>query len=473
VSNSNPRIEVKNAASAAWFGLPGSAKVPVRMSGGGLKVPPAVEAEPTAGESRAQRWTRRARRAALDLIVMLGILTAVPVLTVSLLSGEWWRNSIRVENTREKVRQVEPLRAFTIPKDASITPLEAGRAFGSLQPYRQGNEYSDFPMAVVPQPEATWRGLRMDAGTFATAAPTSFEGPDPVKIFAAAGRGFSAKELDYLRKLATAPVWREFDRVARARSVDMIGGRFVLPFKPTAFETDMPFVRFAATKEMAYAAVSRAAYHYAIGQRDSAEIVLRSIVSFGFAVGDNGTGLVDQLIGRVVVEVGRGGLENFYVLTRDPRAAALRAPQPDNSSGAMSVPEVGDAAPGSASISQMRQEFLRRANDPREIQGVRYEALRQLSWSSCTNVRELLFGARPDVTDAFERAKLDLARFPSERAVIDLIHRSPATNRMDDLTNSMPVRRFLIGTSSIAGVVLRNPRLAACTWYATQGTINF
>ena len=69
--------------------------------------------------------------------------------------------------------------------------------------------------------------------------------------------------------------------------------------------------------------VSRAAYHLAIGQRDSAEAVLRSIVSYGFSIADNGTGLIDQLSGRVVVGIGRSALENFYTVTHDPRVESV------------------------------------------------------------------------------------------------------------------------------------------------------
>lgn len=458
---SNPRIEVKDAASAAWFGLPDSANVPARVTASGLNAPVARGAERSA-ESRAKLWARRARQIVIDIAVVLAVMTAIPVLTVSLLSSDWWRTSMRVGNTRAKVLATEPLRAVMIPKDPSITPLEAGRAFAALQPLIPGNGGSPFPMVDVARPVATWRGLRMAPGMFATAKPTSFDGPNSELILQAAAVGFSAQELAYLRTLATAPIWRDYDRVARAPTMDVVGGRFVLPFKSSAWASNLPINRFGSTKEMAWAAVSRAAYHYAIGQRDSAETILRSIVSYGFAVSDNGVGLTDQLMGRVIVEIGRSGLEHFYVITRDPRVAGVRPTSPDNLQRDFSPP-------GTRTIEELRQELLTRANDPNEIRGIRYYALEQLSWSSCTNVRELLFGVRPDVSEAFERAKRDLARFPSERAILDLIHRSPDAARINTMTTSASVPRFMIGAASIAGTVLRNPRLATCTWFATGG----
>ena len=120
----------------------------------------------------------------------------------------------------------------------------------------------------------------------------------------------------------------------------------------------------------------------------------------------------------------------------------------------------------------MRRELIARATNPHEIQGVRYASLELLRTSTCTNVRDLLFGERADVSDAFRRAKIDLARFPSQQALIDLIQRSPETDPITPLSYVgyvSPLRRFLYGTSAIAGTVLHNPRLAACMWHVTEG----
>jgi hypothetical protein len=254
--------------------------------------------------------------------------------------------------------------------------------------------------------------------------------------------------------------------------MDMIGGEFQLPFLPEARAADIPTARYGATKEMAYAAVSRAAYHLAIDQRDSAEAVLRSIVSFGFSLTDNGTHLMDQIVGRSVVEIGRDGLERFYMITRDPRAAAVRAARPDAQPAPVLPPEPHPYS-SSTTVEQMRRELLERAANPLELRGARYQSLRLLSESSCTNVRELLFGPRVDVRDAFERAKSDLARYPSERELINLIERTSKPAFPLEPQLSSPVRRFLMGTSTIAGAVFHNDRLAACTAIATEGRLNY
>ena len=93
--------------------------------------------------------------------------------------------------------------------------------------------------------------------------------------------------------------------------------------------------------------------------------------------------------------------------------------------------------------------------------GERYEALRLLSAASCTNVRELLFGPGSDVTDAFRNARRDLARYPSERALVDLVHLKPEARRAE--LGFDPLQMLAVSSATVAGVVLRNPRLAACT----------
>jgi hypothetical protein len=86
--------------------------------------------------------------------------------------------------------------------------------------------------------------------------------------------------------------------------------------------------------------------------------------------------------------------------------------------------------------------------------------------SSCTNVRELLLGTRTDVTDAFTRARAELARYPSERALLDLQSQTVERTRFGPNTDF--IGQLFISSATVAGVVLHNPRLAACTRIALQ-----
>ena len=96
---------------------------------------------------------------------------------------------------------------------------------------------------------------------FPTARPDLYNGPSSRSVLEASVKGFSPREMEYLRILAAAPVWREFDLVARARAVDAIGGQLRTPFGAKATPEGRPLPSFKDSKELAYAAVARAAYY--------------------------------------------------------------------------------------------------------------------------------------------------------------------------------------------------------------------
>jgi hypothetical protein len=408
---------------------------------------------------------RRVRRVVLDLAIVVVAFTAVPVLAVSLSNGAVFRSGFSIEYARERMRAAEASRPFTIPTDPSITAVDAGRSFLALQDTRSS---AVFPTLDGPHPAATWRTLKITQTMFREALPSRGHFANPALIIRAAQKGFSAEEMEYLRSLAAAPAWRDFDRVARAPAIDMIGGQFQIPFSSAATAFEMPIFGSGSVKDAADAAVSRAAYHFAVGQRDSAEAILRSVVSFGFALRDNAPLIGYQLVGRSVVSIGMAGLESFYTVTNDPRAAAARAAL------ASLAPPVGRpisaaSVADSRSVDEMRRDLIRSIDDPNELRGVRFESLEKLSMSSCTNVRELLLGQRADVSDAFARAKRDLARYPSEQAYIDLIRRPPGQSAIYARDPGRPFGWLVVGASTIAGAALHNPRLAECAMFTVNG----
>jgi hypothetical protein len=468
VTISQPRIEVKEAAAAAgWFGAREEAKLPARADATGPGAATAGAHSSGARGAFRNTWPRRVRRALFDLAIVIAALTAVPVLTVSIAHGEFW-SRWKTFYTQPIVPPAGALQAFVAPSDPAITPLAAGESYVALFSQQTA---ANFPGPNVNHSNQLWSQ---------PALPSTMIRPDGAgrghtlsgaQMLEAAARGFSVEELAYLRELSTAPFWRDFDRVARAPAADVIAWRFQLPFLPSATVFTMPAMGIMGFRGEAELAVRRAAYHLAIGQRDSAEAVLRLIVSFGVRVMQNATTLNEQVIGGSVVGIGMDGLEQFYEITRDPRASAVRAAMPAFPS--RSATENG-SVPGrdAFTVEQVRSDLIRRAGDPRELRGTRFTSLQLLSVTSCTNARELLFGPRADVRDAFERAKHDLARYPSEQALIELIQRTPNSSSLFGEPVS-PARQFLVGVSTIAGAVLHNPRLVGCTLIATEGRLNY
>ncbi|MEK6612589.1 MAG: hypothetical protein AABZ29_07385 [Gemmatimonadota bacterium] len=444
------KIGERERPAGEWFGAPREGQVPVRAPLGGKA------AGAGAGEtSRGSHWLRRLGRVLRDAAIAVAILAMVPIGVVTVSRGYVWRMTFT--NTRARLVQGEATRPFAPSRDARTTPMQAGLALAAMNPERENA--GAFPLRPVSDRAVRpWNGAELTAGMFPTAQPGSWSGPSSQSILEAAAAGLSAREVAYLQTVATAPLWTQYDLIARAPAVDILGGRFVLPYPDDAMIFQMPIMRFAATKELAYAGVSRAAYHLAVGQRAEAEAALKSIIGFGFAIIDNGTFAIDGLIGRVIVEIGRDGLGRFYTLTGNPRATAVVAAKPPGA-GATRFPQFSNTP----TAEYLRDQLLRTAGNTAEPRPIRYEALQQLSLSSCTNVRELVFGTGSDVRQAYDRASRDLARFPSERAILDLVLQTTDRARDTYVPAGGVVVRLLVGASTLAGTVLDNPRMPFCT----------
>ncbi len=394
-----------------------------------------------------------------DAAITLGVAYVMGwfVLTfgVALVNRVTWRPT-PLSGIVEKTLLTVPVRQFAVARDASITPMAAGVAFESLQPEpRPPGEFT----RRVPQSRAVlpWQAQPPLGKTlFSGLQSSSWWGPTSMGLIAAVPKGFSAEERQVLRLIGTASVWRTFDLVASAPRVDMVGGRFVTPFSSGANYWNMPILRFAATKELAYAGVSRAAWHLSEGRRDSAEAALRAVVSFGFAMQDNAITSIDQLIGNVITGIGRGGLEELFAVTKDPRGPALAAAM-----GAIDrtgTPQFLDAL--LAGREAQRRALVQAAGTSELGPGVRYQALEALRWSSCGNLRELVAGPNAETRGSFERARSELARFPSEVAVVNLIERSlirdPASLGLSSESST------LMRLADVAGRIYFNPRLGTC-----------
>ena len=452
----------RERSANGWFGAPQEGQVPARAAPGG-----GAAATGGAELSAGSRWLRRIARVLRDALLAVAIMAMVPIGLVSITQGYIW--GMNFGNTRARLAQVEPTRAFAPLRNAAVTPMQAGLALAALAP---SDAFGTFiPLRSVRERAVRpWSDAKLAAGMFASAPVNQiWYGPHSQSILEAAAQGLSARELAYLKTVATAPLWARYDLIARAPAVDILGGRFQLPYPDDALLYNVPVMKFAATKELAHAGVSRAAYYLAIGQRAEAEAALRSIIGFGFALIDNGTFAMDGLIGRVIVGIGRDALGRFYTLTGDPRAAALvaLAPPPEGS-GRASQP-----SSNRPTVEFMRERLLQAAQNPALPRTLRYESLYQLSLSSCTNARELVFGMGSDVRQAYESAARDLARYPSERAILDLalqtIDRVPANPMWNDMPKGDVVVRLLVGASTVAGVVLDNPRMPFCTRAVTSG----
>ncbi len=412
----------------------------------------------------------RVAAVAASILVVVGALLLSPLLLVAAFGPAFWAITVpKFSNTRQKLQVASVAREYMLPRDPAITSLEAGRAYYALTSKRGRSQVSKFAELPVPQPALPprpWEGA-LDSSLFRTARPDMTVGiPSVLKIMEAAHKGLSGPEKAYLKTLANAPHWRAFDTMARAPRTDNTGARYKLPFADSAGGAwNFPIPSFSSVKDMAYAGVARAAYHLSEGRRDSAEVAVRGVISAGFVMIDNSSTLIEELVGAVVVGIGRHGLVQYYAVIGDPRGARLQA-RTDSvialidsradvraASTLLAAGDVGDP-------SAVRSALRRIAEDPREQRGLRSEMLLLLASSPCTNLRELIFGAGPDVRATYEVLQRTWARFPSDSAMLDLMYRTPEL--LASLAPETTRAQWLMRVARMEGAILRNPRIPGC-----------
>ena len=433
-------VRLDPAAEAGFAGAPHDAAMPVPLGRHAVSGLPDTVRPRRSIPGIALRIVR-------DALIAVAFMAVVPIGIVALRGPALMQMGSFSEYVHRGVVRNDVFRSLALPRDPSITPAQAGRAFAAIQPVKSGQGFR----AIQPlaPPAMSWRDAPITADMFVGATPGTSHVPSTKGILKAAQEGLSPKELEFLRVLAKAPAWRDFDIVAHAPAADLLGGQFHLPFEPDAFSGFRP-QDYKNIREMASAAVSRAAYHMAIGQQDSAVTILRTIVSFGFVMVDNGTASMDEVMGNQMVDIGRVALREYYALRNDPRSASLAT-----------APPLGPRPNPKRSNEESRARLIAIVTDQTRPRAERFESLALLRMSSCSNVRELLTGPGSDVTNAIADARRTLVRYPSDRALVNLIG-VPVAERMPG-GFSNPFSDLAVSAASVPGAVFHNPRFAACS----------
>ncbi len=460
-------------------------------------------AEPKAAPPRRKRTTRREARAEISRLSgawyqsfeavredqdlgrgpagrsVLGyagaVVIAVAILGASLVAGllmavgqigpwELSGNSFNVLSVMQKVSIAEIMRPFALARDSSVSPQEAGRALAVLRgsmPEAPGWRL----LPVEPLPAAPWLS-GAPAGLFkGYRSPALNPGPDFTAIDSAARGRLPAAEMAWLATVAHHPSWAYLRRFIRARSVDIPGAIFALPFEPDASPMELPIPRYAGTKAYAYANAGRIAYYLQRGQRDSAEIAAREGISYGLQLMDSGTWLLDDLIGVVILGISREELIHLYKATGNPEGARLQA-KTDSVRASFVAPDTTANLGGSDQASPLdpaawRRAWIREARNPRNVRGLRMELVLGLGTAPCTNAEEMVFGPSASVRDLFAWARTNLARYPSEQALLEVMYERAGRPGHQKVQGAG--RKLLVGMADVAGFVLRNRRLPGCT----------
>lgn len=451
---SSARIDSKEGLDAAWNGAQSASALPERRARyratAGARV--SGDERPANGIS----WARGALRMVRNAAIGLALLSTIPFGLVANRSVAFVPNMTHLV---ERTAEAEQWRAFRAPTDASITPQAAGIALRRITSVPARDGYRMRAMSI--EHARPWSSITLAPELFPNMRTPQSKSPAAYMLIAKTLDGYSTREMAYLREVAEAPFWKDFDAVATAARVDVVGGLYETPFATDAQLTAFPTVGYADTKQIAYAAVARATYHLASGNPTEAERVLRTTVSFGFTFIDQGVTALDAMVGRMVVDIARDGLYHLYLQTGRGELADRVAPLPQRTATGprTRTPSVDEAT--------ARARTLALINDARIPRPLRMEALEVLSYSgSCGGVRAMLSGPSDEMRRTLATARAAIARYPSEQAFFDLIERNmyngPRSSRDAGI-----VGRVASGTAEVLSAVTGNPRIAACTKLAS------
>jgi hypothetical protein len=400
---------------------------------------------------REKRRTHWGRKVAGLFAILLAFSILIPIVVV-LTVGRQISDSMvpQYSNTLQKVRKAEVMRRFMIPADSSVTPMRAGEALISLGA-REGMKVH----ALARRPARGPYSLPVpDPGLFPDARPAEWSGPAATKIILASQRGFTREEMDYLASLAANPIWEEYAIVARAPRMDLAGAFYKAPFPERVTAVELPIIKFAATKEIALANASRAAWHLANHRPQEAEHVLRETISNGFRLLDDGNTLIDDLIGVVIVGIGRAGLEQLYEITKNPELDRIR-----------SEAELIERTPVPAAQlkGSDRAALAHAITDTTLPRGLRYELVMTGNLNMCTTVKGLFAGRSKEFESALATARTRLVRSPAEGDLFDLnMHVVDRPNNLADGGDIGGFPRAIILSSHVPAWLLRNPRMVNC-----------
>jgi len=401
-------------ARRAWFKQPWAAELSHRDASEWRE----AAAARGAGSKQApagMRWSLRlclvaslvsALFVVLPPITLLPVASVGPVLFTLIPPFEWGDQSRRAA--------VEPYRHLAVDHDPSVSAEEAGVLLNTLlyvggdEPVEEGT----LPPARIHTeawlPEPLPEGWPLGERSFWTST-----------IWSKAEGGFSGEEREYLMRMAAHPAHEEFARLAHASTVDVAGGRYVIPFSDDLGIWTIPYPSHLQIAKGAWAHLAIGALRAAEGRHADAERHIREVISVGLVLIDEAVDLGDQGFGGLLVQAGGAAMVPALRLAGED----LRA---DRLLEAVAVTETATAvmAPGrkAEANTPFHIEMLHdRVADPSVSRGQRWVDLGTLNAIiPCMNLQRLVFGPGEEHAAWLAGVERSLVRFPSEQALFDL-----------------------------------------------------
>jgi hypothetical protein len=319
----------------------------------------------------------------------------------------------KFSTVQQRAGAAEALRPLRLATDPSITPMEAGQALHAL--VSAGNSGGSEALLLDPVRAYDEPFLPLERENPVGVPPEEWA----VELFPMAQKGFSPEAEAYLMEAAGHPGLAEFDVLALAEAIDVLGGRLVLPFPEGTSSFDIPIPRLMSVRLAGYSMVGRAALQFQEGDAAGADHTLRTLLSAGLLMGEQSPFLIDALVGYVLALVAGDGLQTLYgVAGRETEAETLDWVR-QSAKGAAERAVQGRSGFDAASALRGMPATV---GNQEALRGLRWEYLHLLAGiSDCVNPNQIVFGPGVERRAFMEEVRAGLVRFPSEEALFDVM----------------------------------------------------
>jgi hypothetical protein len=332
---------------------------------------------------------------------------------------------------QERAGGAEVLRRFTIDKDPSVSPEEAGTALQNIA-------FVGFRGDAERMEKAP--GTLYETGWFPTPDfPNPFSESVASDLMTRPIGDFTAAEQAALRQAAAHPAHADFHLLARAEIADVVSGRWTLPFADSMTFQTLPWPRFQEFRTAGLAQVARAAVEVSSGQPADAEQTLRELISTGFLLIDQGPTLLDNLIGVELTRMGADGLEGYYTRIGEPERAASLAWAREGALAASRKARAGLIAEDARALLQGVPDLVVNGD---ALRGLRWEYFATFNMlAPCINLHKMVFGPDATYEEWRRQAERAIVRVPGEQELFDLVESGVLGSGGQELRGFLP--RFL------------------------------
>ena len=352
-------------------------------------------------------------------VALLAVLILVPVTTVTMTGAVGTViAAIAVpsfERAQARVAVAEVLRRYRIQSDGSVTPGEAGEALHSLLSATEDGE----SRLLEQEPVRAYRQEWFPEDTDSLLVGSSEDWA--LGLFERVRQGLGPSEREFLSTVASHPAHAEFRTIAMADSVDIIGTRYVLPFPDAVNPFVLPIPHYRGIRDGANAHVALAALDLSRGRRDLAEEKLREVISVGFVLIDEGSTIIDAMIGTRLVDTGAEALERLYSATgRSGEAENLLWVRTGMESALERASVTRSAYDAEGGLQIMPDAVLNET----VVRGLRWEYfLTFTTLAPCVNLNKVVFGTGQDFEQWVADAEQALVRRPSDEIMFRFLEK--------------------------------------------------